>query len=175
MKKPTLILKINGFTLLEFLVVLVLISLISALVVPQLTKTLPTINLKTAAKKSSALLRYARNKAVTESWEYLVRIDIDKHLISLISKETDNEKELYERSEMQETGTEFGRKEYKYPNGIRIDKIEMGDDTIESGIAEISFFMEGNSTGGEIYLADENGNNVIITIDFITGITRISE
>mgnify|MGYP001575156233 FL=1 len=56
--------KSRGFTLIEMVVVLVLISLSISLVVPSLSRIAKTVELRATVKKISAILRYYRSEAV---------------------------------------------------------------------------------------------------------------
>ena len=57
-------LKSKGFTLLEVMIVLIMISLSISLVIPSLARFSKKIELRTAAQKVSTILRYCRNEAV---------------------------------------------------------------------------------------------------------------
>jgi len=60
----------RGFTLLEVLVVLMIISLSTALVVPSLMRGLGRAGLKTTTKKMAASLKYSKNQALRERRVY---------------------------------------------------------------------------------------------------------
>jgi general secretion pathway protein H len=74
----------RGFTLLELIVVLVIISLMSALVVPKLAGPMSNLDLKTASQKISASLRYARSRAASEKTTYAAVFDFDKNRLVVI-------------------------------------------------------------------------------------------
>ncbi|PJC76387.1 MAG: hypothetical protein CO012_01370 [Syntrophobacterales bacterium CG_4_8_14_3_um_filter_49_14] len=75
----------RGFTLLELIVVLIIISLMSALVVPKLAGPMSNLDLKTAAKKISASLRYVRSHAASEKTTYVALFDFDKNRLVIIN------------------------------------------------------------------------------------------
>ena len=56
----------RGFTLMELLVVLVIISLVSAFVAPRITAPIGNLQLKTASKKIAGAMRYSRSRAASE-------------------------------------------------------------------------------------------------------------
>jgi prepilin-type N-terminal cleavage/methylation domain-containing protein len=61
----------RGYTLLELLVVLIIISLVSVMVAPKLVSSLGNLNFKTTAKRLSASLRYTRGQATSEEITYI--------------------------------------------------------------------------------------------------------
>jgi prepilin-type N-terminal cleavage/methylation domain-containing protein len=66
----------KGFTLLELLVVLVIISLVAAFVGPRILSPNNNIRLKTTASKVSSAMRYASNVATTEKKDIIVVFDL---------------------------------------------------------------------------------------------------
>ena len=67
----------KGFTLIEVIVVLLIISLSIALVTPSLSRFSSTVELKGAAKKVSAILRYYRSEAINRGKVYHILFDSD--------------------------------------------------------------------------------------------------
>ncbi len=159
----------RGFTLLELIVVLVIISLTSALAVPQLTGALSGTNSKTAAKKIAASLRYARSRAVSEKIIYIVILDTDKNRLTLMSA-TKAELSSEEHSDK--------AKVCVLPEGLTLksgterekDKHEFNNDEFR-----IAFYPSGNSSGGEVIVADEREKTYKIRVDFITGTVQVSD
>ena len=75
----------RGFTLLELIVVLVIISLMTALVAPRLTGPMNNLDLKTAGQKIVASLRYARSQAASEKTTYVALFDFDDNRLVIIN------------------------------------------------------------------------------------------
>ena len=73
----------KGFSLIELLVVLVLISLFSAFVGVNVGGSLGNMGLKTATKKVAASLRYARSRAITESVPYVALLDLNQNRVTI--------------------------------------------------------------------------------------------
>jgi prepilin-type N-terminal cleavage/methylation domain-containing protein len=78
----------RGFTLFELLVVMLIISLIAALVMPQTAASLPGVRLKSAARAVAASLRYARSRAVYESTPYVAIFDSTRKFLAVEPIET---------------------------------------------------------------------------------------
>ena len=164
----------NGFTLLELLVVLVIIALSSALVGPKLVGSMSNLNLRTACKKISASLRWARSQATSESVTYTAVFDFDKNCVSFITGREESEKDLEEGPTGDEEGPVKSRS-YNLPDGVSFEKALSGEEEFDSGVFEMVFFPSGSSSGGDVILANDRGNQYSINVDFITGAVRLSE
>ncbi len=108
----------RGFTLLELIVVLVIISLISALVGPRFTGTLTNMNLKTAAKKVAAALRYARSQAASEQITYVSVFDFEKKSLTVGAYQQPSED--IQLSDSENIIEQIDKpKSYQLPDGIK--------------------------------------------------------
>ena len=172
----------RGFTLLELLVVLVIISLMSVLVVPQLTGSLAKTNLQTASKKISASLRYARSRAASEKITYVAIFDFEKDRLSIMTGRTGMTGMTGQEAQTGETieqdlgdGEEpvIRSKSYDLPDGVKLEKAVSGENEIDSGLFQIVFFPTGSSSGGDVILTNDRGKRYKISVDFITGIVRL--
>jgi general secretion pathway protein H len=178
----------RGFTLLELIVVLIIISLMSALVVPKLTGPMSNLDLKTAAKKISASLRYARSRAASEKTTYVALFDFDKSRLVIIDSAIPplvkgdfhmNNREMLDRRPAEPPDNEKDRpggfKTYHLPDGVKLAKGVSREGDFNSGLFRIIFFPSGGSSGGEITVANERGRQYKIIVDFITGTVQLSE
>jgi prepilin-type N-terminal cleavage/methylation domain-containing protein len=75
----------KGFTLLELLVVLVLISVVTALAAPRFSAPLGNLQLKTAVKKIGGSLRYARSLAAGEKVSRVCLFDFENQTLTIDS------------------------------------------------------------------------------------------
>jgi type II secretion system protein H len=175
----------RGFTLLELIVVLVIISLMSALIVPRLTGPLGNLDLKTAAQTMAASLRYARSLAAAEKKTYLALFDLDANRLVILRPDPTTAG-LYsgQAAALQQTlATEMtaasdaggGFKAYRPPEGVRLIAGLSRGGTFESGLFPVFFFSSGASSGGQITLANERGRRYRLAVDFITGMVSLKE
>jgi general secretion pathway protein H len=67
----------RGFTLLELLVVLLIVSLLLALVPPLFSGAVPGAKLKAAARDLAVALRLARNQSITHNVETQVHLNLE--------------------------------------------------------------------------------------------------
>jgi general secretion pathway protein H len=166
--------KAKGFTLLELLVVLVIISLSSALVVPRLAGSMSNLNLRTACKRVAASLRYARTRAAAEKNPYSAVFDFQRGTLSIADSR-------YFADESEDAGLEGPEKEeyvpktYLLPPEVILEQASRGELKADSGSFEVTFFPSGSCSGGEIILANKRGRRYTVSVDFITGSVRVRE
>ena len=177
----------SGFTLLELLVVLVIISIAAAFVGPRMAGSMSTLTLKTAAKKVAASLRYARSQATSESRTYFVLFDPDKGRLTIksgqVATKEDKEKEAAEVEQDTGTSEEMADdnpvkerfKVYALPEGVRFDKVVSDKNEAASDVFQIVFFPNGGSSGGEVLLENDRGRRYNISVDFVSGTVRLGE
>ena len=158
----------RGFTLLELIVVMIIVSLMSAVVGPSVAGSLSKMNLKTAAKKTAASLRYARSRAVAENTIYIARFDFEQNRLLIISGFDMPIKNKTDKNNIDEKNTEKSKR-YVLPEGVRFKKGILAEDEVDSGLFDIVFSPGGSSSGGGVVLADERGKEYEIGVDFVTG------
>ena len=136
----------RGFTLLELLVVLLLMTLVFAATPPLMSSVGLTTELRGAARQLAAGLRLARNEAITKQQAETLNVDIEQRRFQVVGKtrnlpdDEDVTIKLYTaQSELQD--------------GTR---------------GNIRFFPDGSSTGGYIALADAKVE-YRVKVDWVTG------
>jgi len=173
-------LKNKGFSLIEVMVVLIIISLSAFLVTPSLSPFSKTVELKGAAKRVSAILRYCRSEAVNQGKVYQVLFDPDLrqvHVQSIDEKEED---------EAPKDGAEDGTKDavvkeetkqktYTLPKGVDIKEVKANSPEYPSDYSVIEFYPNGGSNGGTIRLDSSDRKGYRIKVHFLTGIVEIEK
>jgi general secretion pathway protein H len=166
----------RGFTLLELIVVLLIISLVSAFVVPKLAGPMSNLNLKTASKKIAASLRYARSQAASEKTTYVALFDFDKDRLCIISPSlVKGDSETPDEASEEQPDGEKGRLIYNLPDGVKLEKGVSKEDEVDSGSYRIFFFPNGGSGGGEVIVVNKRGRQYKVSVDFITGTVQLFE
>lgn len=150
----------RGFSLLELVIVLIIISLLAILVTPTLTKTISHMEVKSAAKKISAILRYCRSDAVNKNKIVQVNFDTKANLISVLSGEEGEENPSVRNS-------------YHLPNGIRMEKIEAGKTILENALPSFEFYPNGGANGGTAVVRGGEGRSYTLQVDFLTGGVKV--
>ena len=144
----------RGFTLLELMVVLVILTLMVALVPPLLSGLGITTELRGSARQLAAGLRAARNAAITEQRAATLTVDLDSRTFKVSSD----------------------------PRIIGLpaeDKVEIKLYTAQAELmsdktGSIRFFSDGSSTGGHITLADDKVE-YRVNVDWLTGRVNIED
>jgi prepilin-type N-terminal cleavage/methylation domain-containing protein len=160
--------KNKGFTLIELIVVLVVISISIALVAPSLPRISRTVELKGAAKKISAILRYYRSVAGNQGKVYRVFFDSNLREVRVQSMEPTEGKGEEERK-----NEKSPQKVYSLPEGVQIKEIKVDSPQYPSDLPTIEFYPNGGSNGGTILLDSQDLKGYKIKIHFLTGIVVV--
>jgi general secretion pathway protein H len=176
----------TGFTLIELILVLVIAGFIISLVAPAITST-TGLNLRTAAKRVAAGLRYARSQAVTTGSVYRIVFDIEQNEMTIERVVEEDPSGLqtggtrwWEEGEDEEgaersAGEQFDKKSYLLPRGITIESVVSDGDEITEGEAQIEFYPNGSCSGGDVFLMDSKERVFRVALEFITGVVTIEE
>ena len=135
----------RGFTLLELLTVLVILSLVAAIVVPSLGGG-AKVELKAAARALASGLRQTRNAALNHNRSTTLSVDVD-------------------RREFQLPGEQRVR---KLPGRMEIVLYTARSEQLDGQRGAIRFFPDGSSTGGRITLS-MNSLQYLVDVDWLTG------
>lgn len=136
----------DGFTLIELIVVLAILSLIVLIAPTTLFKTTNTAEFMADARGFASTLKEARNKAIMERRESVVYLDVDNRSFRI--DENGATKTIAEDTVVK----------------IRSARSEQ----IASGTGGIRFFPNGSSTGGRISF-ERAGKHVTVTVNWVTG------
>jgi general secretion pathway protein H len=142
-----------GFTLVELLVVAVIAVAMVAVAAPLFGGGLQRAGLRQDAVELASTLRYARNRAVTSGRPTSVRLDLDERSYAVAGEP---------RSET--------RLDDDY--AIRVTYAELAGQDDEQ--AELRFFPDGSSTGGEV-LITLRGSGWAVQVEWLTGRVSILE
>ncbi|MGZ3536127.1 MAG: pilus assembly FimT family protein [Thermodesulfobacteriota bacterium] len=171
--------KNKGFSLIEMTVVLILISLSMYLVTPFFSRFSKTVEMKGAAKRISAILRYCRSEAVNRGKVYQVLFDLDLrqvHVQRIEEKEEDEEAKDGTQDVTKDVAKdEFKQKTYVLPRGVDIKEVKSNSPQYPSDYAVIEFYPNGGSNGGMIRLDNTDQKGYRIRVHFLTGIVEIEK
>jgi prepilin-type N-terminal cleavage/methylation domain-containing protein len=139
-----------GFTLLELILVMVIISTVLAMAAPSLRGFFSSRKIHDAAANMLSLIRYARSQAVSEGLTYRLNFDTEAGVYWLTSNREGTFSVL---------GNEFGRK-FLLPDDTAIT-LEEEDDKKETE-KYITFFPQGMTECATITLTDRAGEKIEI-------------
>ncbi|HXW68939.1 MAG TPA: prepilin-type N-terminal cleavage/methylation domain-containing protein [Dissulfurispiraceae bacterium] len=137
--------KNQGFTLLEVIIVLVLISIIMGLSAVFFANTLPSNKLSAAARELSATIRYARTLAMIDGKLETLNIDLDAKRYGI-----------------------EGRGYKSIDPGITIMVLDPSAGEVRNGISHIIFNASGGGEGGTIILGNMK-KKISIQLDPVVG------
>jgi len=169
--------RISGFTLIELIIVLILLSVATALVVPRLAGSLGRMNAESSARRISSALRFARSHAVTEKIPYLAIFDMDTNMLSVMAYPMPDETDPDDAdSDNAEIGGPQGPRVYILSDGVRLREcVPLDGETVTTGAFVMGFFPGGGTTGGEVILNDDKDRVFSVALDRITGSVKIYE
>ena len=158
--------KNRGFSLIELLVVLILLSLSLALVAPSLSRFSRTAELRGAAQKISGILRNCRSEAVNKGKVYQVVLNSQSREVSVHAVEPSEEKD--EKKE-----APLPQRTYVLPEGIQMKGDPTSSSESASELPTIEFYPNGSSNGATILLDSQDRLGYKIQVNFLTGMVEI--
>lgn len=145
----------QGFTLLELMVVIFIISLIAAVSYPALSRGTASFHLKATGRDIMNTFRFARDKAITEQTGIQIVIDKEKQEIALSDNLGEN------------------IRKYLLPHDIKIKRMALADREVLEGSFVIHFWPNGNSENAQVLLSSDAGSLLRIISDPLSGGARI--
>ncbi|UCH44074.1 MAG: prepilin-type N-terminal cleavage/methylation domain-containing protein [Nitrospiraceae bacterium] len=171
----------KGFTLLELLIVLIVIGVAAGIAGLMVARDPGGLELRTTAKDISAVLRYARNHAVSEKKDFVFEVDEEDRVYRLltekskkISAEGEPGEDAGEMSEDtasdDEDNSEIVVISKEIPEGLEVTFHESDEE-----IPELVFSPQGHSSGALIKVSSDTEKAYYIKVNRITGKVVIEE
>jgi general secretion pathway protein H len=135
----------GGFTLVELLVVLVIIALMLGLVGTSISRSISGAEMRTAASKVAASMRYTRTQAILKKSEQVFLVDTENH--------------TYQAGE---------RDAEELPEGMNVELNTARSELTSETAGGIRFYPDGGSTGGYVRL-EANGRIYRVNVAWLTG------
>jgi len=135
----------RGFTLVELLVVLVIAALALSLVGTSISRNISGAEMRNAARKVAASLRYTRTQAILTKSEQVFLVDTEKR-----------------------TFKAAGRPEEELPEGMNVELNTARSELTSETAGGIRFYPDGGSTGGNVRL-EANGRVYRVNVTWLTG------
>jgi len=189
----------TGFTLIEIMLVLTLIAILSSITMPSLRGLAVSTRLKSSAHAIRDMLHFARDMAVTEKIVYLVVFDLDQNRYWLASSETFATENLASslitspsnrinqavsetktsetaQSTVSRTSMVLGIPKQPSQNVSLFQMVTNHNsqtNQINSGADYIYFSSTASSENTDIYIQDQKGKTMSISVEAATGRVRI--
>jgi general secretion pathway protein H len=145
----------KGFTLLEIIITLTVITLVLAISYPSLSRGTTALSLRATSRDILSILRYAREKAVSEQTSMRVVVDQDNQSVMMINDVDNN------------------TRTYRLPEKVKIHSVVVEGVEADSGISTMRFLPNGSSNALEILIESQTGAFMKIVSDPITGVASI--
>jgi general secretion pathway protein H len=134
-----------GFTLVELIVVLVIISLMLALVGTSISRNISGAEMRTAASKVASSLRYTRTQAILTKSEQVFLVDTEARTYQAGSRAPE-----------------------KLPETMLVELNTARSELTSETAGGIRFYPDGGSTGGNVRL-EANGRIYRVNVAWLTG------
>jgi general secretion pathway protein H len=135
----------GGFTLVEMLVVLVIIAMMMTLVGTSISRNISGAQMRVAAGKVAAGLRYTRTQAIMKKTEQVFLLDTDALTYQAAEREPE-----------------------KLPEGMKVEMNTARSELTSETTGGIRFYPDGGSTGGNVRL-EANGRIYKVNVAWLTG------
>ena len=140
----------GGFTLVEIMVVLFILSLLAALAAPSFSRTIVSARLRASAAEVRATLARARTLAVAGGTERAVVFDLEKG----------------------EYGIDNETVRRGFPDPVRMDGLRIVGERKERGDARVRFYPDGSAEEAEVSVSAGEGGTLRVTVEPLTGIAE---
>ncbi len=137
---------VQGFTLLELLVVLVIIAGVAVVALPRFTNAMTAVELKGATRQVASALRYARTQAVAKRRDVALLFDVERR--AFVNSDAD--------------------KVHMLPADLNLKLLTAQSEIVSEDVGAIRFFADGSSTGGRITLS-VGQRSYIVDVSWLTG------
>lgn len=143
----------RGFTLIEMMVVIVIISLVAAIVLPLLPTT-DASNLRNSARRLSTVIRYLGDRAVTTKSRYRMQLDLTENTLKI--------KKIVNGEEAEPEDPFFSRK--FIDDGVSVEDVEIPRlGKTGEGVVNIDFGVAGLGEFVIIHLKGAKGDHFTLS------------
>lgn len=139
-----------GFTLLEMLLVLTIAVVAMVLVVPNFSKGLDSIRLRSASREIASALRYLRGHAISHHVEAEFNVNVKSNIYHITGRS----------------------KDYSVPQVIRMRLVTADTEITGQDSGTIRFYPDGSATGGRVTLEAGNRRR-LVDVNWLTGQVEI--
>ena len=135
----------NGFTLVELMFVMIIAAFVLTLVGTSISRSISGAEMRTAARKLAASLRYTRTHAILVKSEQVFLIDTENR-----------------------SYTAPGRETVVLPDGMNVQLTTARSELTSENVGGIRFYPDGGSTGGHVLL-EANERIYRVNVAWLTG------
>jgi general secretion pathway protein H len=144
-----------GFSLLELILVLVVMSLVLAVAYPSMSRGRTAFHLRAVGRDVISSFRLARETAVTEQRVMQVSVDAQAQQVTVSDDVGDS------------------ARSFRLPDDVKIVGLSSNGEEVAQGPWAIRFLPNGSSDDGQVLLKADTGAHFKIAIDSLTGAARM--
>lgn len=141
----------GGYTLVELLVVLLIMSGLLALVPPLFDRGVSTTELRSVAREMMTAMRYARSTAVSARHPVDFNLDLERHRYRVDDK-----------------------RPVVLPEALELELVTGESELRGKGAGAITFYSDGSASGGKLTLVAE-ARRVRLDVDWLSGRVTLHE
>jgi prepilin-type N-terminal cleavage/methylation domain-containing protein len=145
----------RGFTLLELIVVIFIVSLVMAISYPSLSRGAAALQLRSAGRDVLNTFRFAREKAIAE--QAVMLLTIDKGTQELMISDSLGE----------------NVRRFILSGGVKIGSMTQSEHEVLDGPLTVRFYPDGSTKNAQVVLASETGSLLRVVSDPFSGGARI--
>ena len=153
----------DGFTILEMLIVLFLLTIVVVVVLPRISLD---EDLSSTGRKLVGVLRTFQGLAATSQKPVKLYLDLDQGTYWMM---------LVEGKEERIPLDPAWKTPRSLPESIRFTEVSIGPDKRFAGRVDVSFFANGRIEPVTMYLTDTKNNLLGLAVDSLTGGIRVSD
>ena len=154
----------KGFTLIELVAVLAVISIMLFFTVPRFNTFSQTDDIKGVSRWLITTVSQLKSKAMSDQIPFVLTVDLSNNLFQISAVGTADESQPDEKASSEEAA--ISATEFKLSDHIKITGVLYpGQDPISSGQADIFFYAKGYSDRAIIHIADDNNNRLSFLIE----------
>lgn len=147
----------RGFTLLELLLVLVVVSIAFGIVMPLFLRSFQGHRLRTAGRAMTMVAKYAKNMSVLRQRDLVLRFDLAAGQVDLVSPDAGL--------------PGFSRS----VEGVALAWVRRdGQEPVQEGTCEITFFRNGTCQPFALCIRDPSGNAVELKVDAVGEVRSVN-
>jgi len=149
--------RMAGFSLIELLLVTVIALMLSGVAIPLFVRSFESTRMNMSARAVHRMHRYARARALLSASERVLRFDLERGRIELLSAPV---------PKGPEPALEKGR---ALERGIRLVRVELPEGDVTNGRAEVRYNRSGRCLEYAVELRDADGRGLRVAVDGISG------
>lgn len=159
----------RGFTLLEILIVLVIVTMIIGIAIPNFRGAFEQTKLESASRNLATTFGTAQHLSVIHRLMFQVKFDLNNQEYQIIPESGF----LKENEDL----PNFARR-HKLPDGVKFGSVTISTPAspeTSGNLEYLAFYPNGSSDGATVTISDESGAIVTLQVMKATGIVKISK